>query len=259
MQGGSTSRKKGSAENGTALRPCFVEKGNKKPSKIGSCQGVKTNTKFLPGFSPKLHGCQRRRQLETLRRERARLSDAFLDDLDVLCARHAEERGEGHDRGRDLRIKLVDGTSFQLLDTPENQERFPQSSSQKAGCGFPAMSAVAVFDQASGRMEKVMAGRERKHDARGLYELVGHFQKKDVVMADRAFCSYELIALLQNRETHSVMRLHQKREGKLDWRAGRRLDANSRLVTWNKPQSPAPAAPLKRSGRHYLKPSMLGW
>jgi hypothetical protein len=60
-------------------------------------------------------------------------------------------------------------------------------------------------------------GGFREHDAKGLYELCGHFGENDLLIADRAYSSYELMALLLAGGTHSVMPLHQKREGKLDW------------------------------------------
>ena len=40
-----------------------------------------------------------------------------------------------HWRGR--AVRLVDGTTVTLPDTEENQAAYPQSSSQKAGLGFP--------------------------------------------------------------------------------------------------------------------------
>ena len=35
------------------------------------------------------------------------------------------------------RVRVVDGTTVSMPDTPENQEKYPQPSSQTAGCGFP--------------------------------------------------------------------------------------------------------------------------
>jgi hypothetical protein len=35
-------------------------------------------------------------------------------------------------------VKAVDGTTVQLPDTPANQKAYPQPSTQKPGCGFPA-------------------------------------------------------------------------------------------------------------------------
>ena len=70
---------------------------------------------------------------------------------------------------------------------------------------------------------------------RGLYQLIEKLEQGDLILADRAFSSYGLIALLQQKGVDSLMRLHQKREGKLDWRKGKKIDSNSRLVTWQKP------------------------
>jgi len=52
----------------------------------------------------------------------------------------------------------------------------------------------------------------------------------------------QLMALLLAGGTHSVMRLHQKREGKVDWRCGKKLGPDSRLVIWDKPPSPGNCA-----------------
>ena len=37
---------------------------------------------------------------------------------------------------RGFRLKAIDGSSFRLLDTPENQKEYPQPNTQKEGCGF---------------------------------------------------------------------------------------------------------------------------
>lgn len=171
-------------------------------------------------------------------RARQRLSDEFLNSVDELIHFHSEARLQEYQLWRGHRLKAIDGTSFQLMDTPENQEEYPQPSGQVPGCGFPVMSMVAVLDLATGRLTEIATGRNRKHDAKGLYELSRTFSPGDVVIADRAYCSYELITNLFLREVDSVMRLHQKREGKLDWRRGRRLDAHSRIVTWTKGPKP---------------------
>ncbi|MBP6603746.1 MAG: transposase [Verrucomicrobiales bacterium] len=45
-----------------------------------------------------------------------------------------------------------------------------------------------------------------------------------------------MLGLLRVRGAHSVMRVHQSRDVKRDWKSGKRLDADSRLVVWNKPK-----------------------
>jgi hypothetical protein len=38
-----------------------------------------------------------------------------------------------------LDVRIIDGTTLRLADTPRNQRCFPQPSTQAKGCGFPAM------------------------------------------------------------------------------------------------------------------------
>ena len=60
-------------------------------------------------------------------------------------------------------------------------------------------------------------------------------QAGEILLADRGFCSYLDIAQLLSRGIDCLMRLHQGR-GKPDFRRGRRLGKNDRLVVWSKPQ-----------------------
>jgi hypothetical protein len=63
--------------------------------------------------------------------------------------------------------------------------------------------------------------------------------RDDLLLADRAFCSYWFIALMLAKGVHCVMRLHQARQKALDWSKGKYIDQNSRLVTWKKGRRPS--------------------
>jgi hypothetical protein len=52
------------------------------------------------------------------------------------------------------RVKIVDGSSVSMPDTPENQQAYPQPSRQKKGCGFPIMRITALFSLASGAITR---------------------------------------------------------------------------------------------------------
>jgi len=161
-----------------------------------------------------------------------RLSDEFLDEVGGLVGNYAQslarERWYGH------RLKAIDGSSVRLMDSFENQQDYPQPGSQKPGCGFPVMGFVGVLDLGLGTLEDFVVCKQNEHDAAGAWRLHESFSPGDLVVADRAFCSYDLMASLLQRDVQSVMRLHQGRERKLDWRRGKKLDANSRLVEWKK-------------------------
>jgi len=72
--------------------------------------------------------------------------------------------------------------------------------------------------------------------------LLGRLQPNSVVLGDRYFCNYWNLALLLNREVHSVFRLHQRR--RVDFRTGWRLGPHDHVALWKRPLRPAwmPAA-----------------
>ena len=52
-------------------------------------------------------------------------------------------------------VKVVDGTSVSMPDTPENQALYPQPKGQKKGCGFPVMRVVVSFCLTTGILGSV--------------------------------------------------------------------------------------------------------
>jgi hypothetical protein len=129
--------------------------------------------------------------------------------------------------------KVIDGTTVTLPDTPPNQRAYPQSRSQKPGCGFPLMKLVGVFSLASGALLDYAKGNKHQSELSLLQKLFPLFQSRDLAVADRGFCNYVLIALLQLRQVASLFRLHAARTA--DLRKGKRLGKNDRLFTWRKP------------------------
>ena len=62
-----------------------------------------------------------------------------------------------HWRGRPVR--LVDGTTALMPDTPANQAAYPQATSQKPGLGFPLCRLVAIVCLGSGAVLNAAIGR----------------------------------------------------------------------------------------------------
>lgn len=130
-------------------------------------------------------------------------------------------------------VKVVDGTTCSMPDTPANQQAYPQSPNQAEGCGFPLVSLVGVFCLVTGAALDVALGVWYRHDLTLFYGLRHVLSRGDVLLADRAFCSYAELALLKLRDIDSVMRLHPQR--RTDFRRGRVLGVRDHLVTWTKP------------------------
>jgi Transposase DDE domain len=134
-------------------------------------------------------------------------------------------------------VKIVDGTTVVMPDTPENQAAYPQAKTQKPGLGFPIARLLVVFSLAVGTVLEAAIGpyQGKQTSELALLRLViGQFHAGDIVLADRFFCSYWVIASLRARGVDVVVRLHQCR--KADFRRGRRLGREDHIATWTRPQ-----------------------
>ena len=161
---------------------------------------------------------------------RARLPWDVLPRLRCAAAAHADRARQ---LWRGLQVKVVDGTSSSLPDTRENQRAYPQSRSQKPGCGFPLLKLVGVFSLSTGALLDYAKGNKHQHELGLLRRLLHLLQPGDLVLADRGFSNYVLLALLRLRGVHGLFRLHQARPA--DLRRGKRLGKKDRLFTWDKP------------------------
>ncbi len=137
------------------------------------------------------------------------------------------------ERWHDLCPKVLDGTTLSMSDTQENQRAYPQPRSQKPGCGFPLMKLTGVFSLATGVLLDYAKGNKHQSELGLLKGFLHQFKANDLVVADRGFCTYVLMALLLDHGVSSLMRLHHSRPS--DLRKGKRLGKNDRLFTWHKP------------------------
>lgn len=135
------------------------------------------------------------------------------------------------------KIKVVDGTTCSTPDTPENQKTWPQARTAQPGLGFPMLRLVvilsldcaAVVDAAIGPYKGKQTGETAL-----LRTMMDSLEKGDVLLADRYYASYWMIAMLQERGVDSVFRQHQLR--KIDFRRGRQLGPCDHVITLEKPR-----------------------
>jgi hypothetical protein len=168
---------------------------------------------------------------------RSRLPEAIFWDLvrQVGKSIHQQAKTSWLFQGRP--VKIVDGSTVSMPDTPENQAAYPQPKTQKPGVGFPIARLLVVFSLAVGTVLEAAVGpyQGKQTSELALLRLViEQFQLGDIFLADRFFCSYWVIAALQARGVDVVVRLHQCRSA--DFRRGRRLGIQDHLVIWTKPK-----------------------
>ena len=134
-------------------------------------------------------------------------------------------------------VKLVDGTTVTLPDTPKNQADYPQQSIQKPGLGFPIARWVALLCGATGAVLDAAIGpySGKTGSEHALFrELLGSIAAGDLILADRYYCAYFVIALLQRQGADVLFQQHQRRH--TDFRKGRRLGSRDHVVMWAKPK-----------------------
>ena len=108
------------------------------------------------------------------------------------------------------RLFIADGSSFSMSDTKELREHFGQPTGQAEGCGFPTASWLALVHFGSGLFQKVIASPLRQHDLSRVTQLHRELQPGDVLLGDRAYCSFAHLALLISARIHGIFRAHQK-------------------------------------------------
>ena len=172
-------------------------------------------------------------------RARGKLSEKVIRQITIGVGAGCEDKLEKESLWHGRHVRLVDGTTVSMPDTPENQEAYPQNSQQKEGLGFPIARVVVLLSLATGMITDMAigpyAGKETGESAL-LRSLLGRFNPGDVLLADRYYCSYFMIALLKERGIDLVARLHQRRP--VDFRRGRRLGKDDHVVTWSRPKRP---------------------
>jgi Transposase DDE domain len=167
---------------------------------------------------------------------RQRLPEELLGDLVRRTGHAVQHQAPGDWLFHGRCVKIVDGSTVLMPDTPQNQAAYPQLDSQAPGLGFPIARLLVVFSLAVGTvLEATMGPYQGKQTGEQalLRQLLDRFQPGEIVLADRFHCSYWAIAALQARGVDVVLRLHQARVA--DFRRGSRLGREDHLVTWTKP------------------------
>jgi putative transposase len=172
-------------------------------------------------------------------RARAKLPVAIVRRLAVQLADGCEQQLPGQWLWKGRHVYLVDGSTVSMPDTPANQTDYPQPTTQQPGVGFPMARMVVLLSLATALIKDLAlgpyAGKETGETAL-LRELLERLGTGDVLLADRYYCSYFMIALLRERGIDLVVRLHQARTA--DFRRGRRLGHGDHLVEWLRPAKP---------------------
>lgn len=156
---------------------------------------------------------------------RARLSLRLLRHLLHWTAEEA--RALCGTRAFGGRIIAADCTSVSMSDTPSLRERFglPLSKNIKAGVSYPILKLATLIDLTTGCILRMITTPLYVHEASGVLRLARFIRAGDIVLGDRAFCTYVHFCLLGARGAFGCFRLHQMRKPK-----------GTRTERWARPQ-----------------------
>lgn len=173
-------------------------------------------------------------------RARAKIPTQVIRRLATQAADRAERQVPRTWLWRGRHVKLVDGFTVSMPDTAANQGEYPQPTTQQPGLGFPLARCVVLLSLATGMVADLeigpYAGKETGETAL-LRALLHRLQDGEIVLADRHYCSYFMIALLHSLGIDFVVRLHQCRTA--HFHRGRRLGRRDHIVSWPRPEQPA--------------------
>jgi hypothetical protein len=173
-------------------------------------------------------------------RARARLPERLLERLVYTVGDGLESRAPADWRWLGRHVKIADGTTVMMADTDASQEVYPQQRSQAPGLGFPRARLVGLLSLATaavcGLAMAACLGKETGETAL-LRELLPLLNPGEVLVGDRFYCAYFLLALIEQRGVDAVLRQHACR--KTDFRRGQMIARHEHVVSWNRPQRPA--------------------
>ena len=131
-------------------------------------------------------------------------------------------------------IYLLDGTNLSLEDTPKNAECYGYAPNIKPGCGFPMAGLSTLFNLRTGSWCGHQLSKYGVNELKRSVPLLRErLQPKDIVVGDRAFPSYWMLAWLQAQGADGLFRITESKRTNL--RRGQRLGPGERLMTWQRP------------------------
>ena len=167
-------------------------------------------------------------------RARARLPLAEWPKALAATARAADQRAAPWRALQGRPVKVADGATVTLLDTPKNRGAYPPLHCPPPN--FPLLRLVVLFSLCSGAVLALAEGNLHQSELALFGLLLNNLAKGDIVIGDSGFGHYVVVALLQGLGVGFVGRTTRSTDGR---RRTKRLGKNDWLLTWKKPARPS--------------------
>ena len=168
-------------------------------------------------------------------RARARLPLSEFPKALAATAQAAEQHATPLNWLQGRPLKVVDGSTLTLPDTPKNRAAYPPV--QAAPPHFPMLRLVVLFSLGSGALLALAQGSLFQSELALWGLLLSQLTKGDIVVGDRGFGNFVVVALLQTLGVDFLGRSLRRSDGR---RRTRRLGKNDWLMVWKKGPRPSP-------------------
>jgi hypothetical protein len=136
-------------------------------------------------------------------------------------------------------VRLVDGATVTLADTPENQAAYPQPNSQKEGLGFPLCRVVGLLCLGSGALIDADYGpcKGKGGDEQELLRSqLDSLESGDILLGDAYYATYFLLCDLIQGGVDGLFEQHGGRKRSTDFNIGEKLGVRDHLIVLTKPK-----------------------
>jgi hypothetical protein len=170
-------------------------------------------------------------------RAKARLPLAEFPKGLAATAKAADRQAPPMTQLQSRPLKAIDGSAVTLPDTPKNRKAYPplQCADKPS---FPMLRIVVLFSLLSGAISAVAAGSLGVSELSLFGSLMSQLVRGDILLGDRGFGCYPVIALLQHSlGVDFIGRTTRRIDGR---RRLKRLARNDWLILWQKSATPSP-------------------
>ena len=155
----------------------------------------------------------------------------------AVTARSADQMAPPVALLQDRSLKLIDGACLTLADQPANRLAYAPIQCPADTQSFPIMRAVLVGSLNSGAVLAAAEGSQRESELSLVAKLVPHLNADEVVVADRAYGCFPLMAFLQSRKVDFIGRSSRRIDAR---RRASRMSSGDFIVRWTKGKQASP-------------------
>lgn len=150
-------------------------------------------------------------------RARKRLPEKMVSELTLHLGHLIDQQTTDSWRWKIRRVRIVDGTTVTMPDTPSNQARYPQQNPQREGLGF---RVVGITCLSSGALLNAAVGpfKGKGGDEQTLVRSIqSTLEAGDVLIGDGYYSSYFFIASMQAKVVDILMEKYGANRDTKEW------------------------------------------